>query len=159
MVAPDNTGQAAQTAAAKVMVYSSDRSVRREVISALGTQLEADLPDLEFVEIATEPVVIQQADTGSFDLLILDGEASPAGGLGIARQLKDEIYNCPPVIVLTGRPADAWLATWSRAEAAVPRPLDPGQLAATVAEVLGHWVGVTPSTALAPVPATHTSAP
>ena len=56
-------------------------------------------------------------DTGAIDLAILDGEAVPAGGMGIARQLKDEIYQCPPVLVLTGRPQDAWLATWSRAEA------------------------------------------
>ena len=33
----------------------------------------------------------------------------------------------------TGRPQDAWLATWSRADAAVPHPLDPGALAEAVA--------------------------
>ena len=64
-------------------------------------------------------------DAGGVDLAILDGEAVPAGGMGIAKQLKDEIYQCPPVLVLTGRPQDAWLATWSRAEAAVPHPIDP----------------------------------
>ena len=52
--------------------------------------------------------------------------------MGIAKQLKDEIYRCPPILVLTGRPQDAWLATWSRAEAAVPHPIDPLQLAETV---------------------------
>lgn len=126
----------AEHSPARVMVYSDDRTVRRAVINALGTRPEADLPELEFIEIATEPVVIQQADTRTFDLLILDGEAVPAGGLGICRQLKDEIYHCPPIIVLTGRAADAWLATWSRADAAVPHPLDPGQVAATVAALL-----------------------
>jgi len=40
------------------------------------------------------------------------------------------------VLVLTGRPQDAWLATWSRAEAAVPHPLDPIQLAETVVSLL-----------------------
>ena len=64
-------------------------------------------------------------DAGGIDLAILDGEAVPAGGMGIAKQLKDEIYHCPPMLVLTGRPQDAWLATWSRAEAAVPHPIDP----------------------------------
>ena len=71
-------------------------------------------------------------DAGGIDLAILDGEAVPAGGMGIAKQLKDEIYQCPPVLVLTGRPQDAWLATWSRAEAAVPHPIDPIQLAEAV---------------------------
>ena len=64
--------------------------------------------------------------------MILDGEATPVGGLGIARQIKDEIFNAPPVLVLTGRPQDAWLATWSRAEVALPHPIDPLRLAETV---------------------------
>ena len=75
-------------------------------------------------------------DAGGIDLAILDGEAVPAGGMGIAKQLKDEIYRCPPLLVLTGRPQDAWLATWSRADAAVPHPIDPIQLAEAVAGLL-----------------------
>jgi len=67
--------------------------------------------------------------------VILDGEAVPAGGLGIARQMKDEIYQAPPVLVITGRPQDAWLATWSRAEAAIPHPIDPFRLAETVIDL------------------------
>jgi response regulator RpfG family c-di-GMP phosphodiesterase len=70
------------------------------------------------------------------DLFILDGESVPEGGLGIARQLKDEVFNCPPVLVITGRKADAWLAAWSRAEANVLHPVDPFTLAHTVADLL-----------------------
>lgn len=103
---------------------------------ALGSRVHPDLPQLRYVEVATEPVVIQQMDSGSIDLAILDGEATPAGGIGIAKQLKDEIHNCPPIVVLTGRPNDMWLATWSRAEAAVSHPLDPIQLAETVTRLL-----------------------
>jgi DNA-binding response OmpR family regulator len=120
----------------KVLVYSDDATTRRQVLLALGSRPHPDLPELEYVEVATEPVVIQQLDSGRIDLAILDGEAVPAGGLGIARQLKDEIHNCPPLLVLTGRPQDAWLATWSRADAAVPQPLDPLQLAEVVVRLL-----------------------
>jgi DNA-binding response OmpR family regulator len=120
----------------RVLVYSDDVNTRDEVMLALGTRPHPDLPELEYVEVATEPVVIEHMDTGTIDLAILDGEAAPAGGLGIARQLKDEIFECPPVLVLTGRPQDAWLATWSRAEAAVPHPLDPMQLADVVVRLL-----------------------
>jgi DNA-binding response OmpR family regulator len=120
----------------RVLVYSDDVNTRDEVMLALGTRPHPDLPQLEYVEVATEPVVIEQMDTGTIDLAILDGEAAPAGGLGIARQLKDEIFECPPVLVLTGRPQDAWLATWSRAEAAVPHPLDPMLLADVVVRLL-----------------------
>jgi DNA-binding response OmpR family regulator len=120
----------------KVLVYSDDSTTRRQVLLALGSRPHPDLPELEYVEVATEPVVIQQLDSGQIDLAILDGEAVPVGGLGIARQLKDEIHNCPPLLVLTGRPQDAWLATWSRADAAVPQPLDPIQLADVVVKLL-----------------------
>jgi DNA-binding response OmpR family regulator len=120
----------------RVLVYSHDASVRQQVILALGRRVHPDLPELEYVEVATEPVVLSNMDSGRIGLAILDGEAVPAGGMGIAKQLKDEIYRCPPVVVLTGRPQDAWLATWSRADAAVPHPLDPIQLAEAVTDLL-----------------------
>ena len=120
----------------KVLVYSDDVHTREQVILALGRRPHPDLPEVEYVEVATEPVVIQNMDAGHIALAILDGEAVPAGGLGIAKQLKDEIRNCPPLLVLTGRPQDAWLATWSRADAAVPHPLDPVQLAEAAAALL-----------------------
>ena len=126
-----------------VLVYSDDSTVRQTVMNALGTRVAPELPSLTFVECATEPVVIRTMDAGNIDLAILDGEAVPAGGMGICRQLKDEIFNCPPVVVLTGRPADGWLATWSRAEAAVPQPLDPVVLAEAVATLLRRRLAIT----------------
>jgi hypothetical protein len=132
------------TATLKVLVYSDDVNTRQQVILAIGRRPHPDLPEVEYVEVATEPVVIQQMDAGEISLAILDGETVPAGGMGIAKQLKDEIYNCPPVLVLTGRPQDAWLATWSRAEAAVPQPIDPIQLAEAVVSLLRSRVPSTP---------------
>jgi DNA-binding response OmpR family regulator len=119
-----------------VLVYSDDANTRSEVILALGKRPHPDLPEVEYVECATEPVVLATMDAGGVDLAILDGEAVPAGGMGICRQLKDEIYQCPPVLVLTGRAEDGWLATWSRAEAAVLHPIDPIELAETVIRLL-----------------------
>ena len=98
--------------------------------------MHPDLPELSYVEVATGPVVIQQMDAGGIDLAILDGEATPTGGMGIAKELKDEIAGCPPIVVLTGRRDDAWLAKWSRAEAAVPLPIDPIELADAVVRIL-----------------------
>ena len=79
---------------------------------------------------------VKLAQSTEFDLAILDGEATPVGGMGIAKQLKDEIDDCPPILVLTGRPDDAWLARWSRAEAAVPHPIDPIRLGDAVVSLL-----------------------
>jgi DNA-binding response OmpR family regulator len=132
-----------QPAPLKVLVYSDDVDTRQQVILALGKRPHPDLPELEYVEVATEPVVLQQMDSGAIDLAILDGEAVPAGGMGIAKQLKDEIFRCPPILVLTGRPQDAWLATWSRADAAVSHPLDPLQVSEAVARLLSPRVPAT----------------
>lgn len=120
----------------RVLVYSDDRNVRRQVLASLGTRPDIDLPAVEYTECATEPMVIATVDARKFDLLILDGEAVPAGGMGIARQLKDEIFGCPPILVLIGRPQDAWLATWSRADAVVPHPIEPVALAKASAALL-----------------------
>ena len=119
-----------------VLVYSDDRTAREEVLRALGRRPAPELPALRYLECATLPAVLKQMDAGGIDLAILDGEAVPAGGMGLCRQLKDEIYSCPPILVLTGRPQDAWLATWSRADGVVPRPLDPMVLADTAAALL-----------------------
>ncbi len=124
------------TVALRILVYSNNAKTREQVIRALGKHLHPDLPELTYVEIATAPMVIRQMDEGGIDLAILDGEATPTGGMGIAKQLKDELATCPPIVVLTGRPDDAWLASWSRAEAAVPHPVDPIVLGRTVLGVL-----------------------
>jgi DNA-binding response OmpR family regulator len=120
----------------RVLVYSSDSDTRRQVILALGKHPSPDLPPLDYLEVATAPVVIEQLDAGGIDLAILDGESAPTGGMGLAKQLKDEIADCPPILVLTGRPDDAWLANWSRAEAVVPHPIDPFQLTEAVVGLL-----------------------
>jgi DNA-binding response OmpR family regulator len=124
------------TTALRILVYSDDANVREQVKLALGRRLRPELPELTYLDVATGPMVIKQVDAGTVDLAILDGEATPTGGMGIAKQLKDEIADCPPIVVLTGRPDDAWLANWSRAEAAVPHPIDPVSLADAVVGLL-----------------------
>ena len=119
-----------------ILNNSSNARTREQVRLALGTRIHPDLPELTYTDVATAPMVITLMDAGGFDLVILDGEASPFGGMGIAKQLKDEIADCPPILVLTGRADDAWLATWSRAEAAVPHPIDPIRLGEAVVGLL-----------------------
>ncbi len=122
--------------ALKILVYSDNPNTRDQVRTALGRRIHPDLPELTYLEVATAPAVVSSVDAGGIDLAILDGEATPAGGMGLAKQLKDEVANCPPIVVLTGRPDDAWLASWSRAEAAVPHPIDPIRLGEAVVAVL-----------------------
>ncbi len=121
---------------ARVLLYSDDRITREQVRLALGKRLAADLPELDVYEVATQPVVLQALDAGGIDLVILDGEATPSGGIGLCHQLKNEILDCPPVLLLVARAADAWLAAWSEADAITPYPLDPVRLPAAAAELL-----------------------
>jgi DNA-binding response OmpR family regulator len=132
----------AETSKIRVLLYSHDSAVRAAVISALGRKIAADLPAHEILEFATAPALRAFVDrpdlAGKFkaDLFILDGEAVPEGGMGVARQLKDEVFNCPPVLLITGRKEDAWLAAWSRAESVVNHPIDPFTLAQSAAALL-----------------------
>jgi DNA-binding response OmpR family regulator len=122
----------------KVLVYSDDLTVRQTVKTALGLRPSSDVSDVDLFECATEPAVIAAVDKKSFDLIILDGEAVPAGGMGVCRQLKDEIFNCPPILVLVGRADDRWLATWSRADAVIAHPIDPRALVKAAIELLSQ---------------------
>ncbi|MGV8908657.1 MAG: response regulator [Propionicimonas sp.] len=121
---------------ARVLLYSDDRTTREQVRLTLGRRLAADLPELDVFEVATQPVVLQAMDAGGIDLVILDGEAVPSGGMGLCHQLKNEIENCPPVLLLVARVADAWLATWSEADAVTSYPVDPVRLPALAADLL-----------------------
>ena len=118
-----------------ILLYSSNRLTRENVRLALGGKVASDLPPISVVEVATQPAVLSAMDEGGIDLAILDGEAVP-GGMGLCRQLKDEIVRCPPILVLTGRLDDAWLATWSRADGVAPHPIDPFRLPGVVAGLL-----------------------
>jgi DNA-binding response OmpR family regulator len=118
-----------------ILLYASDRTTRQDVRLALGRKVAADLPPIRLLEVATQAAVLNAMDAGGIDLAILDGEAVP-GGMGLSRQLKDEVLRCPPLLVLIGRPDDAWLATWSRADGAVSHPVDPLRLPAAAAALL-----------------------
>ncbi|MGH3344230.1 MAG: hypothetical protein ACRDPK_15440 [Carbonactinosporaceae bacterium] len=119
-----------------VLVYSDDASTRNKIRLAVGRRPEPGLPRVDYIECATQPGVLDALGTGEVDVCVLDGEAAPSGGMGICRQIKDEVYRCPPVLVLIGRREDAWLATWSRADAVVPHPLAPVPVARAVAELM-----------------------
>ncbi|MFJ7954700.1 hypothetical protein ACIQ62_00215 [Streptomyces sp. NPDC096319] len=119
-----------------VLLYSSNAGTREQVRTAVGRRPAPDIPPVSFVECATLPAVLLTLDASRIDACVLDGESTPAGGMGVCRQIKNEVFRCPPVLVLMGRPQDAWLATWSHADAVVTLPPDPVEIAATLAALL-----------------------
>jgi DNA-binding response OmpR family regulator len=125
-----------------VLLYSDDPEVRDRMRLAIGNRPAKDLT-VRFVESSTYAETIRAVDDQDIDLVVLDGEAAPAGGLGIARQLKDELPDAPPTCVVIARAADRWLAAYARVDATLVHPLDPVLTGRTVAELLRRRAAVT----------------
>jgi DNA-binding response OmpR family regulator len=124
-----------------IVIYSDDSTVRQSLRTALGARLSPEFPENEIHEFATADalrlfaVESNRENRKKISLFILDGEATPEGGLGLAKQLKDELFNCPPTIVVVARSQDAWLAGWSRADGVITHPIDPFTIGKTVISV------------------------
>lgn len=119
-----------------VLVYSNHPEVRSQVRTAVGRRPAPDTGRIDWLECASQGDLQRELDQGGVDVAILDGEAQPTGGMGLARQYKYELDDCPPIVVLIARPQDGWLASWSLADAVINTPIDPVESAAVVAEQL-----------------------
>ncbi len=118
-----------------VLLYSDDPKVRDSIRLAIGTRPAADL-SVEFVEATSWQDCRDLLDDYVIDLMVLDGEAAPAGGLGIARQTKDEYRDPPPTCVVIARAADRWLAAFANVDQTLVHPLDPVTTGQTIATML-----------------------
>ena len=120
-----------------VLLYSDKPEVRDRMRLAVGTRPAPELT-VQFVDAASYDECVSLVETYELDLLLLDGEAQPAGGLGIARQLQDEVDDCPPICVVVARAADRWLAAYARVDATLVHPLDPITTGQAVAGLLSR---------------------
>jgi DNA-binding response OmpR family regulator len=118
-----------------VLLYSDDPQIRDRMRLAIGTRPAADL-SVDFVDSSSYQDCLNLMDTYEIDLVVLDGEAVPTGGIGIARQLRDELTDCPPIALAIARAADRWLAAYAQVDAVLTHPLDPVATGATVANLL-----------------------
>ena len=133
--APAAAASPARQDARKVLLFSNRSDVRDRMRQAIGTRPTRDMT-IKFLDAATYEECVAIVDRTDVDLLVLDGEAQPGGGLGIARQLRDELDVCPPICVVIARTADRWLAAWAKVDATLVHPLDPMTTGRTVAELL-----------------------
>jgi DNA-binding response OmpR family regulator len=118
-----------------VLLYSDDSQVRDRMRLAIGPRPAADLA-VEFVEASDYAACVRLVDDYEIDLMVLDGEATPGGGIGIARQIKDDREDAPPTCVVIARAADRWLAAYAEVDATLLHPLDPVTTGQTVAGLL-----------------------
>ena len=125
----------AQRRTYNVLLYSDKVEVRDRIRQAIGTRPAVGV-SVKFVDSSSYDECIKIVDTTDISLLVLDGEAQPAGGLGIARQLRDEVEDCPPICVVIARAADRWLAAYARVDATLVHPLDPFTTGRAVAAIL-----------------------
>lgn len=128
-------GVSTSTTEYAVLLYSHRSSVIEQMRSAIGDE-PAEGVAIEYAVAGDYDEAIALIDRYEIDLVLLDGEAQPAGGLGIARQIRDEIDDPPTLAVVVARAADRWLAAWSRADAVLTHPLNPVTTGKTVVDLL-----------------------
>ncbi len=120
----------------KVLVFSDNSSTRQAVITGVGFKASKDTAPIEWLEAATSFGVFELVDSHDISVLVLDGETQKEGGMSVAKELANTRENLPPILMLTARPQDQWLATWAGASRIVCAPLDPQELQENLAELL-----------------------
>lgn len=121
---------------ADVLLFSDNATTRHQVINAVGRRPGPGLPEIAWDETATAAMVIEKVEANQYALIVLDGEATKEGGMAIAKQLKQEIFHCPPILLLIARPQDTWLAHWSEADDVLEMPLHPRRVQEKIAALL-----------------------
>lgn len=146
----------------RILLVSGHPTVSQQVRNALLGHAGA-----EIFEVSQPRRAIALLEAGeAFDLVIGDNDTHPAGGLVLARDVRDlgrmgklvprggpdgrpggELLptkagavraTVPPVLLLLARQADTWLANWAQADAWVLKPPDPFHLVETVEALVGR---------------------
>jgi len=91
---------------------------------------------VEFLEAANGDRGIALARRHSPQVVVADEIASRAGAFALARELKGSAPPFPGrIVILLDRRQDVWLAAWSGADAWFVKPVNPFELAETVASL------------------------
>ena len=120
----------------QVLVFSDNSSTRQAVITGVGFKASKDTAPIEWLEAATAFGVFELVDSHDIAVLVLDGETQKEGGMSVAKELANTRENLPPILMLTARPQDQWLATWAGASRIVSAPFDSQELQENLAELL-----------------------
>jgi DNA-binding response OmpR family regulator len=124
-----------------LLVYSHRPEVRERIITAIGRRPAPDVGRVDYLECSGVHEVMMATQAQLADILILDGEAQPTGGIGVSRQIHQEAAFVPPVLIVVRRADDRWLATWAGADEILVHPLDPVTAAESVAGLLRRRAG------------------
>ena len=119
---------------ATVLVYSDDANTREQVRLAAGRRPAPGRSRRSSSWSARRlPAVLRSWTRAASTSACWTARRRPRAAWASAGRSRTRSSDCPPVLLLIGRPQDAWLATWSRADAAVTLPVDPVEFAAALA--------------------------
>ena len=108
-------------------------------LCASGVRRKVGETDVRFVEASDGIAGMKIAWRDLPDVVVVDEIASRAGAFAVARDLKGSLPPFPGrVVILLDRRQDAWLARWSGADAWFTKPVNPFDLADTVAGFLAE---------------------
>ena len=121
----------------RILLVSSDAATRElAAVTVRGLARTSGGP-VQFFEASDGVKGIAAAWKHLPDAVIADEIMSRAGGFALARDLKMATRPFPGVVViLLERSQDAWLASWSGADAWFVKPVNPFDLAGWVAKAL-----------------------
>ncbi|WP_099331931.1 hypothetical protein [Actinomyces minihominis] len=124
--------------AVDVLIYSANSETRQAVIEGTGVRPGRDSARLNWIETATAAGALKAVADHQPPIVVLDAETPKVGGMAVAQDIRNELELPvqPVVILLTARPQDHWLATWSGAAFTIQAPYDPLELQETMVEAL-----------------------
>jgi DNA-binding NarL/FixJ family response regulator len=106
-----------------IVVASDTAQVRREVAAVAAS------PEIEIIELASGPAVLEQLHGDGADLVVCDLQMSNMGAMAVCLELRlEESYGAVehvPFLMLLDRRPDVFLARRSGAEGWLVKPLDP----------------------------------
>jgi CheY-like chemotaxis protein len=123
-----------------VLLVSANPQVREMMaLCASGVRRKVGETAVRFVEASDGIAGMKIAWRDLPDVVVVDEIASRAGAFAVARDLKGSLPAFPGrVVILLDRRQDAWLARWSGADAWFTKPVNPFDLADTVAGFLAE---------------------
>lgn len=130
----------------RVLIVSEVAAERLRAGSALTLHGGAEVVESASGEEARRRIIDGDLEV---DVLVVDGDLQPRGGFALLYDLRERFQHegrdLPPSIVLTARPQDRFLVTWSGADRSLPKPVDPFALARAVGELVPNRPDLAPA--------------
>ena len=117
-----------------LLVYSHRPEVRERIMTAIGRRPAPDVGRVDYLECSAVHEVMMATQAQLADVLILDGEAQPTGGIGISRQIHQEAAVDPAGGDRGAAGRRPLAGHLGRADEILVHPLDPVTAADSIAE-------------------------